>query len=1270
MAVSTNFLLLLGFVWASVLLQCCCVNQDIKTYCYFVIPDNNETSSPDVCPSRSECQRISLANYSSEVFERSFSTFYFLSGTHTLNSLVNVTKRISNLNIIGCSCENSSENCSCNHKLKPAAVVQCEQNNKTGFLFMNVHNLSIVGLSFKHCGFTVNNTIAGALIMKMVWNLYMCGVEINSSNGWGLSCTDVRGTSLINYTSIDYSRSFPGYSGGNMHLAYEHSNHTNASFTIAHSEFSNGFNGYNQTTNYTAYGGGIRIYVYSTDKIHIMLYCVTFIANQAQEGGNLALTYKTVHNSWLSSITIHQCHFLNGIAHIGGGIYISLIADVESENGNSSENSLAVNVTRSKIYSNTADVVGAGLYLQLHESTLITVVADILFETCEFQHNTNLNQTYGRGGTAVNLINFHVPGYVAHQSPQYNISFVSCTFTENWKQSQSDDSVGSGTLYMEENAYTLLRNCSFSDNNSTGITAVHSNFIVQGNLTLRNNRGYNGGGMVLCANSVMYLNLTDEENVLIENCHADNFGGGIYAEFECTQAIPPCFFQVSNSTNIGKRLVHLHYNTATIAGTAIFGGAVDYCYAFGPYERKNKTKVFNDLFDIQPSQHNNLSKISSNPIKVCACNTSGLPDCKINTHVYGSVVYPGSIVSLSVVVVGQRDGTVPGIVVASLKDNNDYNHTLRDLQNTPETQQNCTTLNYRIMSDAIGQNETIFLAVGNTVFKNSLIDASLNTSIIVTIQDCPLGFSLTGLKCGCSEWIIQQEDHTPCNITTESIFRNGNSTWWFGVVHNSTAIYGQYCPLDYCITDNIDLKTTKNGFQDRQCANGRTDILCGACKGNLSNVFGSTACKQCNVSSLLRMLGLIILFAVLGIVLVFVMGILDLTVSEGTLNAIVFYMNVVKVNTSIFFHFKKDTSFVTSWLKVFVAWMNLDLGIETCFYDGMGAEGKTALQFLFPLYLFFLTVLIIYFSRRSSLVTRLVGKNAVQILATIIFHFYAKLLRTIIDIMRRSEVTSQHETTQVWTIDGSIPYLHGQHTFLFALAVCVAAITLPYTLALLFIQCLRKKSNMKVLCWVNRFKPFFDAYTGPYKDKYHFWTGFLLVVRIALFIVIATNESKGPTLNLTLIIATTSLLLLLTQSGIYKSWALNIVEAFSYTNLIVLTAGTAYDRVLCYGNDVPIIVCIGSMFLLFCGVVFYHVYKRLSGTRRFRIMKVWLLDKRWPWMKRKPIRSLVLPYIDPDNIDELSSSSDSELDPILQNAPPVARYDEYREPLVESENND
>ena len=45
-----------------------------------------------------------------------------------------------------------------------------------------------------------------------------------------------------------------------------------------------------------------------------------------------------------------------------------------------------------------------------------------------------------------------------------------------------------------------------------------------------------------------------------------------------------------------------------------------------------------------------------------------------------------------------------------------------------------------------------------------------------------------------------------------------------------------------------------------------------------------------------------------------------------------------------------------------------------------------------------------------------------------------------------------------------------------------------------------------------------------YKDRNHVWNGFLLIVRIDLFVGFTLNTSKGPILNLTLIGATASLL--------------------------------------------------------------------------------------------------------------------------------------------------
>ena len=1277
-------------VWTRVLQSYSVVGLETDTSCYCVRADDSEDIDSDLCR---KCSNNTLSYFAnSTAFSNNHSTFYFAPGPHSLFHGITVNEHdynLSNLALIGLTNATTEAPDFCADSRSPLAIVQCEGKGKAGFYFVNVTNLTITGLEFRNCGFIVNISSykhSAAIILESVWNLTLCSVRILSSYGWGLLGKPVAGKSLINNTVLNGGQSGPKFDGGNLNLQLN--DVENTSLIVAHTDITNGRNNF-------GYGGGMKLYVLDgSNDIDILLDSVRFSENVGKHGGNVALIYHTVTGAWLSTIRFVNCHFLEGSARLGGGIYVTMGVNSEDplvSHGQAADNQtkssvshVVVNISNSFIANNNAGIVGAGVYIQLHEDVNFQTMATVEFSKCVFDNSNHISD-HSRGGTAVNLINFHIPGFDLHRLPQYNISFISCNFTRNSGRAALSDSVGSGALYVEENARMILKDCLFEDNNCTGITAVHSNIVLEGNITLSNNHAYNGGGMVMCANSILFLNLSIDINVTIKNCHADNFGGGIYAEFECSQAIPPCFFQTSNSTNVTKSLIHLYNNTATRAGTAIYGGAVDFCYPFGPYNKTQMSKYFDKLIDIQPAKENNLSNVSSNPINVCFC-TNNIPVCHDTWRQSDEHVFPGGLLSVSVVVVGQRNGTVPGLVEAVVVDGEKRvrieGQAYRFINTT-----NCTTVNYTILTDngSLPLDIRVNFSIGNSDFKNAVIDTRIISMLKVTIARCPFGFSVSPVshKCDCSSWVSGLR--ATCNITMKSIYRSVNSSWWIGELQTgnmSAAIYSTFCPFDYCVRKGVHLQINEIDFADSQCANHRTGILCGACKGNWSKVLGSNSCKLCHSPhSILRMLGLIVLFALLGIVFVFLVGILDITVSEGTLNAIIFYMNVVRVNTSIFFDSAKGEGRVSRVLEVFVAWMNLDLGIETCFYDGMGTIGKTALQIVFPVYLCVLSGLIIFFSRKSSTVTNIFGKNVVKILATVIFHLYAKILRMVIDILRQSKVDVEGNISDTpyvlhrevgksvfytWTVDGTIPYLHHKrHMILFIFAVAVIAVTLPYTLALLFIQCLRRWSNMKVLFWVNKLKPFFDAYTGPYKDKYHFWTGFLLVVRIALFIAIAQNTSKGEALNLTLICTTTAILFVMIRPGIYKSWVLNLIEVFTYANLTVLAAGTIYDSWLKYGNDTSIIVCVGSMFLLFCGIVVYHILKKLSVTQRWGLMKVWLLDRKWPWMKRKQIRSLILPYVDPDNDEDLSSS-DSELDPILHNAPPVARYDEYREPLIET----
>ena len=81
----------------------------------------------------------------------------------------------------------------------------------------------------------------------------------------------------------------------------------------------------------------------------------------------------------------------------------------------------------------------------------------------------------------------------------------------------------------------------------------------------------------------------------------------------------------------------------------------------------------------------------------------------------------------------------------------------------------------------------------------------------------------------------------------------------------------------------------------------------------------------------------------------------------------------------------------------------------------------------------------------SSTAQRLIGSNAVQVLATIFLLAYAKPLRTVITIVSFTTLTNeQGSTTVVCIMDANVSFLGIKHTFLFlAAAVMVLIIHNP-----------------------------------------------------------------------------------------------------------------------------------------------------------------------------------------------------------------------------------
>ena len=177
----------------------------------------------------------------------------------------------------------------------------------------------------------------------------------------------------------------------------------------------------------------------------------------------------------------------------------------------------------------------------------------------------------------------------------------------------------------------------------------------------------------------------------------------------------------------------------------------------------------------------------------------------------------------------------------------------------------------------------------------------------------------------------------------------------------------------------------------------------------------------------------------------------------GTLSGLVFYANIVAANRTTFLPVKS-----TDLFSVFIAWVNLNFGIETCFYNGMDAYSKTWLQFVFPGYIWMFVGLMIVVSRYSHRFANMLGSNPVSVLATLILLSYTTIQRTLIT-MPTTYLEYPTYNRMVWLYDANIDYLGVKHIPLFIVAVLVFLfLFLPYTLLLVFGQWLQASSHLRL----------------------------------------------------------------------------------------------------------------------------------------------------------------------------------------------------------------
>ena len=976
------------------------------------------------------------------------------------------------------------------------------------------------------------------------------------------------------------------------------------------------------------FGGVLNV----VDRSHVIIDNCTIRNSSSQQGGvvDLVNSYLTIRNSILSNNTATTT--TGGV--IAADQYSYLNVTSSQFINNKAPSGGVLSALNTKVYINGSKTLFLRNQARDNGGVMSISQSQLNFDgSCVFKSNLASN------GGAIYAIETTV-------SINNELSVISNVAEEN-----------GGGLYL----YRSRLNCNYgsrvnvSSNRANfsggGIFTVNSLITVFENRTsLQQNRSsvkffensaQKGGGIYLMSASQLRIYKTGERlidnnsNVLYFDSNSAEYGEAIYVSDEtyydvCSRpmhsssvsASTECFIQViSPQTTFYHRYdlrsIHFAQSNSFNEASVIYGGLLDRCTLDSYAEVNTKTKSHGNSVDGTTylkliSNINDTHSITSEPVRLCFCTPNNQRDCGYTPP--DIKVNKGETFNVSLVAVDQVNYTLNNVIIhcsiSNTKNGLGYG------QITQRTTNACTNLNFTI-SSLNSYEELILYAEGpcrNVNRSQSRLRVVFKPCTCLTIgfQAKDRRSDAITCECVCDSRLYPYfgTAENDCNYQTGLLSKHEN--FWIAFVNmesddknSSGFIIYPHCPLDYCHSTNAFVNLDKyNGSDDSQCANKRSGTLCGSCLSGHSLSLGSSRCFRCSKAWYKWLfLALLVVALVAGVAIVILLMALNLTVATGTLNGLIFYANTLGADRG---------TIIPSSTKIpstFISWLNLDIGLDTCFFEGMDTYWKMWIKLAFPSYVILLVVLIIIVSNHSIKFSRLLARrDPVAALATLILLSYTMYLRTTIAVLSFAKLNYPDGSIKwVWLHDGTVEYVRGRHVALFIVALFILVIGIIYTSILFFWQWILHHQDRVTLRWARyqKLHHFIAPYHAPYKTNKRYWMGLLLFARIVLYLVFALNVSGDPDVNLLAIAVIVSALLFLRAyvGKIYRNKIIDTVEMTCYFNAVLFSAVELYLLKNGIQSDLAIDITAytsaGITFILFFAILSYHIWI-VCGVKCFK----------------------------------------------------------------------
>ena len=943
-------------------------------------------------------------------------------------------------------------------------------------------------------------------------------------------------------------------------------------------------------------------------------------------------------------------HNINFYPCYGSALVFYMIHDSSLEEHSTSSRTRLLNIINTTISNHSGipnlfnDVYGA-VYLGV---ALPVTAMEIYFKNVTFIGNAAkqsgvciLATVYGHPVTEVGNVGVTLESIKAYNNSQSNIEFSPSNtgmFTFN--------NIHHVTISGSSSQPSIFQN-----NYGSVIDAFSSTIYLNGHVIFENNQAKSGPAIHLLE-SALYFN--EGLNVTFYNNKAEQNGGAIFGIKTIYSTHPECAIRIPFSNN---SIVNFVNNTAVLSGNAIYASPIYSCFV-NSNEMVNSTKEYYEQFNITNTFNNDLLAISSEPYRMKVCDNKTL----------GVNHYPGETIHLSVSALDGSGNHVYSSVSVSLANYDSNGHRIKyshllsyeEYQVVKESRNNgCSDINITII-----HNDSIPSSLNFQEMYVLLSPFSSNDvkKIPIRLSNCPIGFILEEGICQCDHAFNEAfQFSTKCDINNLAIsISNFVSSPWLGelkIKDNIITIFGVSgeCPLEFCkpkvyyhrfvfVNDSYMLVVSSNLSEHVPiCLSNRIGVLCGTCIDSYSVVFGSSGCYKCSN----KWLWTIVLYAVAGPLLIYLLYALRLTLTAGTLNGIIFYAQAANGGLIAVMKEYHGTKVMLRQLCTFcvsfLSFLNLNLGFPLCFYNGMTELWKGGLSLVFPIYLLTIVVILIILSRYSTWLSNRISHSSVQVLVTVVHLSFSNLLLTIIYVFVSSVIYTSEKHYSVWYWDGTVEYMGQSHRILVIISLVVTlSLILPYIVFLLIAKSLIRHSSLAS----NYLRPVFEAIHAPYKEGKHHW----FVARLLLLAIIYIVYIRVQGNNLYIIIAALLASFLIGQSLFhpFKNKLINLLDSSLMFNLTIIYVSLSYDSLK--GSVVFKVIAVSLVIMTFFIVLVYHILWVIGLL--IKIRRVVVTSRKWisdhiTFYKRNPIQSRAQQL---QNTDSFYGSCSQYREPILSDS--------------------